>query len=578
MAVAPALGVRAVALRVDPRVPVAERGCRRVFRHLAGERVDREGLVEVAVDGQPTSCHRRPRRRPRPRRDRARWPRRARPGPNTPRRARAPAAGEQQRAALVDALEARLRVRDRLDRRPPGVADGSIGRRDRQPDLVVAGCEPLDASAARPPSWAVRRPPTSARPTGSPRRPAASLPTRRRAGAASRSAERFSTSTSTARRGSAGRRPSRSSCGCPTGRPPRRRPGMTPARRQLSATRRRRARRPVSRPRPPPGLRCRIRGQEPDEPGTSLVGVVAELLRGAPSCLPDDVVDRGGARPSATAPCAAPALRPLAPRAAEHLVVRLRPTAHDRGQRVRRPRRSQRAIPPPSSSLTVTNWPARRGDLLAPVEVDVARGPARRAPGPSARSSAAIRCASAASRMSGDVDPAEQPVPVAVVRLAREEVIPGDVAGAARRHRRDLVAGPEHLLVDVVDLAVPDLEVAPDRAAQPAGLGPALGSRPPEGSCRRRAPRRPEAPTRPSRHTSRSGGTPARPVVAARPVRRRHGREPVARSRRAPRRTARPSARSPQQCSHVVGHAPNFSPSSPIVPSRSPASVACSRR
>ena len=34
----------------------------------------------------------------------------------------------------------------------------------------------------------------------------------------------------------------------------------------------------------------------------------------------------------------------------------------------------------------------------------------------------------------------------------------------------------------------------------------------------------------------------------------------------------------PQQCSHVVGHDPNFSPSSPIIPTRSPASVACSRR
>ena len=38
----------------------------------------------------------------------------------------------------------------------------------------------------------------------------------------------------------------------------------------------------------------------------------------------------------------------------------------------------------------------------------------------------------------------------------------------------DLVTHPEHLLVEVIDLAVLDLEVAPDGAAQPASLGPAL--------------------------------------------------------------------------------------------------------
>ena len=36
--------------------------------------------------------------------------------------------------------------------------------------------------------------------------------------------------------------------------------------------------------------------------------------------------------------------------------------------------------------------------------------------------------------------------------------------------------------------------------------------------------------------------------------------------------------RSPQQCSYVVGQAPNFSPSSPIMPTRLPSSVACSWR
>ena len=89
-----------------------------------------------------------------------------------------------------------------------------------------------------------------------------------------------------------------------------------------------------------------------------------------------------------------------------------------------------------------------------------------------------------------------------------------------------------------------------------------------EDATRRPGSRRPAAPTRPSRHTSRSG--------------RRRGRSGGARSSQADgvvvvsqsafassasknRSTQR---RSPQQCSQVVGHAPNFSPSSPIIPTR----------
>ena len=74
-----------------------------------------------------------------------------------------------------------------------------------------------------------------------------------------------------------------------------------------------------------------------------------------------------------------------------------------------------------------------------------------------------------------DVDPAEQPVPVGVVRLALVEVVEGARPLVALGHRVDRVRRPEHLLVHVVDLAVAHLEVAPERAAQPARLGAMLG-------------------------------------------------------------------------------------------------------
>ncbi len=70
-----------------------------------------------------------------------------------------------------------------------------------------------------------------------------------------------------------------------------------------------------------------------------------------------------------------------------------------------------------------------------------------------------------------DVDAAEQAVPVAVVRLALVEVVPGTLLRGAGRHCRDLEGRPEHLLVEVVDLAVATLEVAPEPAAQELRLG-----------------------------------------------------------------------------------------------------------
>ena len=80
-----------------------------------------------------------------------------------------------------------------------------------------------------------------------------------------------------------------------------------------------------------------------------------------------------------------------------------------------------------------------------------------------------------------DVDPTEQAVPVGVVRLALVEVIERPRAVVPLGHRIDRVRRPQHLLVHVVDLAVADLEVAPERTAQPACLGTAFCLRTMEG-------------------------------------------------------------------------------------------------
>ena len=61
-------------------------------------------------------------------------------------------------------------------------------------------------------------------------------------------------------------------------------------------------------------------------------------------------------------------------------------------------------------------------------------------------------------------------MPVTVVRLALVEVVERPLSLRSGGHVVHLGRGPEHLLVEVVDLAVLDLEVAPERAAQPAGL------------------------------------------------------------------------------------------------------------
>ena len=187
----PALRDRAVALLGDPRVPVAERRGRGVLGHAARERVDPAGLVEVGVDNEPAARHRRSRGRgSRGRlrllgravaRDADRLAHRepaslARGEPQRPR--------EQQAAALVDALEPGLRVRDGLDRAPPGVGR-RLGRGAR-PRRPPSRCR--SRSRRRPRPGRSRRGPIGRRrrrttPTGCRRRPAGGPTARGRTGA-----------------------------------------------------------------------------------------------------------------------------------------------------------------------------------------------------------------------------------------------------------------------------------------------------------------------------------------------------------------------------------------------------------
>ena len=169
-----------------------------------------------------------------------------------------------------------------------------------------------------------------------------------------------------------------------------------------------------------------------------------------------------------------------------------------------------------------------------------------------------------------DVDPAEHAVPVAVVRLALVEVLGGQPASRSVGHRRDRRGGAEHLLVEVVDLAVLDLEVAPEAAAQPAHPRlaplPAAAGRPASKAGALVGGQGPLAHLEVGR---RSAGRPGR-----------SGRCPASQSdgvtvaiagsasSAAKKRSTQPSA--PQQCSNVSGQAPNFSPSSPMQASRSP--------
>ena len=134
---------------------------------------------------------------------------------------------------------------------------------------------------------------------------------------------------------------------------------------------------------------------------------------------------------------------------------------------------SQPPIPPPSPGLTATTWPSSaRSTSVEAVEVEVLHRRRRhrpeRAVGRVLRGDQVLVRREAHVR---DVDAAEQAVPVAVVRLAAMEVVDRGALARALGHRGDLRGRPQHLLVEVVDLAVLDLEVAPEAAPQPARLG-----------------------------------------------------------------------------------------------------------
>ena len=153
-----------------------------------------------------------------------------------------------------------------------------------------------------------------------------------------------------------------------------------------------------------------------DERAALLVPVVDEQLAAGPSVLERDaLVRRDDASRAGSSAAAPPAARSAARSAAWYASGRRRRTDAERG---RLARRSQAPMPAPSATSTVEQLAlARRG---APRRRHRGPGPPSRVAGvpPSARSSAAMRCAERRQPQVDEVDAAEQPVPVGVIRLA----------------------------------------------------------------------------------------------------------------------------------------------------------------
>ena len=222
-------------------------------------------------------------------------------------------------------------------------------------------------------------------------------------------------------------------------------------------------------------------------------------------------------------------------------------------------RRSQRPIPPPSSILTATTWPSpTRSASAAAVEVEVDELPGldRRARAAEGEVLGGDQAAERGDAEVRQVDPAEQPVPVAVVRLAGVEVVDGPRRGrlprgiASTRSLTRSICLWRSLTSRYLTWKLRQIAPRSQRASgRPLGRGLV------DGAGEGERPRRPAAPTRPSRRTSPSAGRRARPgpwpssqadgVIVAQPVAvRLEGGEEFARPSRSVPSNARTSSAS----------------------------------
>ena len=126
-----------------------------------------------------------------------------------------------------------------------------------------------------------------------------------------------------------------------------------------------------------------------------------------------------------------------------------------------------------------------------------------------------------------DVDAAEQPMPVAIIRLAHEQVVERTVTRRAGGQGVHVRRRPEHLLVEVVDLAIAPLEIAPEAAAEVSGLRPAVVDRPLEQLAELDRIGRRQHPFGHLRVGARRDVDAACWRMQCQPIGRGHGRQPV---------------------------------------------------
>ena len=134
-------------------------------------------------------------------------------------------------------------------------------------------------------------------------------------------------------------------------------------------------------------------------------------------------------------------------------------------------RMSHEPTPAPSARSTVATWLVGQPDLVDAVQVQIASlGVDDRSRRRLGQLLGRDQVLPGGKPYVADVDPAEQAMPVTVVRLALVQVVARPVARLPLRHRRDQLGDRQHPLVEVVDLAVLHL-VAPGCTPQPASLG-----------------------------------------------------------------------------------------------------------